>query len=159
MNNNYFIPQNFAQEGYVLGIFKIRNLIETVVLCILIGYPLMRFLPLGLTGHITVFIFTEIPLVVFGIRGVDGLSLTQFLFAVIKFMMNKRVLKAPTSKDRIERQKRLMEKRKKKLKEQQKAERYREKDDRDDRKEKRKEEKRRKRELREEQIYAKKQKK
>ena len=88
----YVIPPNFIEGGKVLGgMFKMRNAIEAGILAG--GCALFVFkLPLSLTGKIIVLCLTSLPLAIFGLIGVDGESLSQFIISVFKFLKNRRRL-------------------------------------------------------------------
>lgn len=88
----YVIPPNFIEGGKRFGgMFKMRNAIEAGILaggCALLGFKL----PLSLTGKIIVLCFISLPLAIFGLLGVDGESLSQYIVSVFKFLRNRRRL-------------------------------------------------------------------
>lgn len=88
----YVIPPNFIEGGKLFGgMFKMRNAIEAGILAG--GCALLVFkLPLSLTGKIIVLCLTSLPLAIFGLLGVDGESLSQYIVSVIKFLRNRRRL-------------------------------------------------------------------
>ena len=108
MKNTYILPPNFAEEGEVSGI-KIRNIIEAIV----VGGILLTFwiaMPFPLKFKLYAGIITIIPTVAIALIGINGFSVTQFFGIYRGFKKNAKVIKAPTSKDKIEREKMLMEK-------------------------------------------------
>ena len=88
----YVIPPNFIEGGKLFGgMFKMRNAIEAGILAG--GCALLVFkLPLSLTGKIIVLCLTSLPLAIFGLLGVDGESLSQYIVSVFKFLRNRRRL-------------------------------------------------------------------
>ncbi|MCM1148860.1 MAG: hypothetical protein NC319_02070 [Butyricicoccus sp.] len=50
----YHIPSNFTDAGRVLGLFEIRNVIETVLLAVSVMYLCIALLPLSLMPKIIV---------------------------------------------------------------------------------------------------------
>lgn len=88
----YVIPPNFIEGGKLFGgMFKMRNAIEAGILAG--GCALLVFkLPLLLTGKIIVLCLTSLPLAIFGLLGVDGESLSQYIVSVFKFLRNRRRL-------------------------------------------------------------------
>ena len=88
----YVIPPNFIEGGKLFGgMFKMRNAIEAGILAG--GCALLVFkLPLSLTGRIIVLCLTSLPLAIFGLLGVDGESLSQYVASVFKFLRNRRRL-------------------------------------------------------------------
>ena len=88
----YVIPPNFIEGGKLFGgMFKMRNAIEAGILAG--GCALLVFkLPLSLTGKIIVLCLTSLPLAIFGLLGVDGESLSQYIASVFKFLRNRRRL-------------------------------------------------------------------
>lgn len=88
----YVIPPNFIEGGKLFGgMFKMRNAIEAGILAG--GCALLVFkIPLSLTGKIIVLCLTSLPLAIFGLLGVDGESLSQYIVSVFKFLKNRRRL-------------------------------------------------------------------
>lgn len=50
----YHIPTNFTDAGRVMGLFELRNLVETVILTVPVLYLCIAFLPFALTTKIIV---------------------------------------------------------------------------------------------------------
>ena len=78
-NESYVIPTNFTDAGRVLGLFEIRNLMETVLLTLPVLYLCVAFLPLALSPKIIVTLCIVIPVGGFGLIGIRDDSLTRFL--------------------------------------------------------------------------------
>jgi len=88
----YVIPPNFIESGKLFGgMFKMRNAIEAGVLAGGCAFFVFK-LPLSLTAKIIILCFTSLPLAIFGLMGVDGESLSEFLVSVFKFLKNRRKL-------------------------------------------------------------------
>lgn len=88
----YVIPPNFIECGKIFGgMFRLRNAIEAGILGG--GSSLLIFrLPASLTAKIIIFCVTALPLAIFGLIGIEGDSLTEFIVNVFKFIRNRRVL-------------------------------------------------------------------
>lgn len=92
-NKVYIIPPDFIQSGTLFGGFvKFRNALEAAVLAFLAGFPVLK-LHIGLTAKIIILCLTALPLGVLGLAGINGESLSSFIFGFLKFLKNKRVLK------------------------------------------------------------------
>ena len=77
--DTYYIPVNFTDAGRVLGLFEIRNLVETVLITLPVLYLCIIFLPLSLTPKIIVTLSLIVPLGGFGLIGVRDDSLSRWL--------------------------------------------------------------------------------
>lgn len=110
----YYIPQNFAMEGVVFGFIKIRNMLETIAVCFLIGMPVIKS-PLSVRAKVYMSLLFLIPLGILSIVGINGLSLTSFLYDLIITFRDRKVYTAATNKDRIQREKLLIQKKHKKI--------------------------------------------
>ena len=88
----YVIPPNFIESGKLFGgMFKLRNAIEAGVLAGGCGVLVFK-MPVSLTTKIIILCVTSLPLAIFGLIGVDGESLSEFVINVFKFLKNRRVL-------------------------------------------------------------------
>ena len=91
--DTYIIPPNFIESGtFFGGAFKIRNAMEAGALVLLMGLPILGT-SMGVTAKIITLCFTALPLGIFGLIGVDGMSLSTFVYGFIKFLRNRRVLR------------------------------------------------------------------
>ncbi|MDR0917249.1 MAG: PrgI family protein [Oscillospiraceae bacterium] len=98
----YIIPPNFIETGtFFGGAFKIRNAIEAGILLVLTGLPVLG-LHTGVTAKIIVLCFTALPLAIFGLIGIGGVSLSSFVWAFLKFLKNRRVLRGRAVLGQIE---------------------------------------------------------
>lgn len=75
----YCIPTNFTDAGRVLGLFEIRNLVETLLMTLPVLYLCIVLLPLSLTPKIIVTLSITVPLGGFGLIGISDDSLTRWL--------------------------------------------------------------------------------
>ncbi len=92
-NKVYIIPPDFIQSGTLFGgLVKFRNAFEAAVLAFLAGFPVLK-LHIGLTVKIIILCLTALPLGVLGLAGINGESLSSFIFGFLKFLKNRRVLK------------------------------------------------------------------
>lgn len=81
----YTIPPNFAQEGTIFsGRVRLRNAFEAGVLALLL-FQLLMATNLSVKGKIYAGIIVMIPVVIFAVLGVQGESLTSFLFQFLKY--------------------------------------------------------------------------
>lgn len=89
----YIIPPDFIQSGTLFGgLVKFRNALEAAVLAFLAGFPVLK-LHIGLTAKVIILCLTALPLGVLGLIGINGESLSSFIFDFLKFLKNRRVLK------------------------------------------------------------------
>ena len=92
-NKVYIIPPDFIQSGTLFGgLVKFRNALEAAVLAFLAGFPVLK-LHIGLTAKVIILCLTALPLGVLGLIGINGESLSSFIFGFLKFLKNRRVLK------------------------------------------------------------------
>lgn len=92
-NKVYIIPPDFIQSGTLFGgLVKFRNALEAAVLAFLAGFPVLK-LHIELTAKIIILCLTALPLGVLGLIGINGESLSSFIFGFLKFLKNRRVLK------------------------------------------------------------------
>lgn len=88
----YVIPPNFIEDGKIFGgTFRLRNAIEAGILGG--GSALLVFkIPVSLTVKIIILCVTALPLAIFGLIGVEGESLTEFIINIFRFLKNRRCL-------------------------------------------------------------------
>ncbi len=93
VNNVFAIPVNYTDSGkFANGMFETRNAVEAVALLVLIGYPLIKWVPVGLTVKLVIGTIFLLPLVILALIGIDGDSFSQYILRVFKFRKNKRKL-------------------------------------------------------------------
>ena len=98
MNNHseerevYFIPPNFLTQGRLFGgVIRARNAIEACVLVLLTAIPIWS-LPFSVTTRVIILCLITLPLGVFGLIGLDGDSLSEFLINWLKWLTHRRKL-------------------------------------------------------------------
>ena len=88
----YVIPPNFIEGGKIFGgMFRLRNAIEAGILGGGSALLVLK-LPFSLTARIIILCVTALPLAIFGLIGVEGDSLTEFVMDVAKFIRNRRIM-------------------------------------------------------------------
>ncbi len=103
----YTIPPNFAQEGTIFsGRVRLRNAFEAGVLALLLLQVLMAT-NLSVKGKIYAGVVVMIPVVIFAVLGVQGESLTSFLFQFLKYLCGRRILTVPDGRYRLKRNRRI----------------------------------------------------
>jgi hypothetical protein len=91
-NNTYIIPPNYVDTGTVFGgTIKLRNAAEAVALSLLIGIPVFQ-LPFKLTTKIIICCLTVLPAALLAVIGINGDSLTGFLFSFILYLKKRRIV-------------------------------------------------------------------
>ena len=88
----YFIPPNFLTSGRIFGgAIRIRNAIEAAVLVLITGLPIIK-LPLSLTTRIILLCLLPLPLGIFGVIGIEGDALSEFIVNWVRWLKNRRIL-------------------------------------------------------------------
>ena len=88
----YFIPPNFLTSGRLFGgTIRIRNAIEACILVLLTGIPIIQ-LPFSLTTRIIILCLVPLPLGIFGIIGIEGDALSEFILNWLRWLRNRRIL-------------------------------------------------------------------
>ncbi len=88
----YYIPPNFLTSGRLFGgMIRVRNAIEACVLVLVTGIPILQ-LPFSLTTRIVILCLITLPLGVFGVVGIDGDSLSEFVFNWCRWLIRRRTL-------------------------------------------------------------------
>ena len=103
----FFIPPNFLTSGRLFGgSIRFRNAIEASILVLITAFPIIK-LPLDLTPKIMLLCLLPLPLGIFGVLGVEGESLSEFVLNWLKWLTNRRTLyrtdeeDAPEGKNRL----------------------------------------------------------
>lgn len=116
MRKRYFVPINFASQGFAFANVRWINLIETVIIVVALAIPIFGFLPLGVKGRIYLGVLVIIPAAIVTLRGVNDLSITSYVADVLETKKNQKIYGKPNNADRISRQRNLERKRHKQLK-------------------------------------------
>lgn len=89
----YYIPPNFSDAGGVFGgKLKTRNAVEAAAIVGPIAYFEVNHLHFGFQWNLMIGMVTIIPLAAICLLGIHGESLTQILFAYIRFKRHRRIL-------------------------------------------------------------------
>ena len=88
----YHIPTNFTDAGRVMGLFELRNLVETVIMTLPVLYLCLAFLPFELTTKIIVTLIIVVPLGGFGFIGINDDSMTRWLGSWLKWRRGRRII-------------------------------------------------------------------
>lgn len=91
--DTYIIPPNFIEGGtFFGGLLKLRNTAEALVIVLAIGMPVFSVSALTLTAKIIILCLTALPLDIIALVGINGESLSSFIFLVLKYLCNRRVI-------------------------------------------------------------------
>lgn len=86
------IPRNFIEKWkFFGGMLDIRNAIESIILALAIGIPVMH-LSVTLTTKIIILCMSALPAAMFALIGIGGESLSAFLLNAIRFLLHRRIL-------------------------------------------------------------------
>lgn len=100
--DTYIIPPNFIEGGtFFGGLLKLRNTAEALVIVLAIGIPVFSVSALTLTAKIIILCLTALPLGIIALVGINGESLSSFIFLVLKYLCNRRISISPASKSCI----------------------------------------------------------
>lgn len=88
----YFIPANFTDAGRILGLFEIRNVIESVVLGAPLLYFCLYFLAFEMTTNIIIALTVFVPVAGFALIGVSDDSLSRYITAWWVWHKKRRIL-------------------------------------------------------------------
>lgn len=91
-STTYPIPTNFTDAGRVMGLFELRNLVETVILTVPVLYLCIAFLPFALTTKIIVTLTVVVPLGGFGLIGINDDSMTRWLGSWWRWRRGRRII-------------------------------------------------------------------
>lgn len=85
--DTYIIPPNFIEGGtFFGGLLKLRNTAEALVIVLAIGIPVFSVSTLTLTAKIIILCLTALPLGIIALVGINGESLSSFIFLVLKYL-------------------------------------------------------------------------
>lgn len=91
--DTYIIPPNFIEGGtFFGGLLKLRNTAEALVIVLAIGIPVFSVSALTLTAKIIILCLTALPLGIIALVGINGESLSSFIFLVLKYLCNRRII-------------------------------------------------------------------
>lgn len=103
INNTFYIPNNFTDSGRVFqGMFELRNVIEAIILCGIIGYFLWTILGFEIKMKIIVIAVVILPLGILALIGYQGDCLTKTIQTVFLYLRNKKKLRYRRIKKNVE---------------------------------------------------------
>ena len=89
----YYIPGNYEDSGGVLGgRLGTRNAVELCVICGPIAFLEFKLLHFSIQTNLIIAIVTLLPLAALCIFGIGGETLSQILFALIRYFRKRRLL-------------------------------------------------------------------
>ena len=88
----YYIPANFEDNGKLLGIFPIRNVIEAAIVSLPIACLAFAFIPLSLTWKIIIAATFIIPIGGFALIGINDDPLSVFARSVWRWLRNRKII-------------------------------------------------------------------
>lgn len=91
----FYIPNNFDDSGKIFnGMVETRKFVETSILSAILGkflWTALSSFPVGKRIIITMIVLS--PVAIFGLIGINGDSLTQFLKAFFMYFKNRKKLR------------------------------------------------------------------
>lgn len=116
----YTIPPNFAKEGTLLsGRVEARNAVEAAILVFFL-FQILMMLNLSVKSKIYAGTIVILPVAIFAVIGIQGESLTSFLFQLFSFVIKRRVLTVPSGQYRLKRNRKMIKYQKKQYRKEQK---------------------------------------
>ena len=101
--DTYTIPPNFAESGkWFSGRVSAGNVVEAAVMSLILLKILLQ-VPVDGRTKIYLGIIFILPVVIFAVIGVQGERLTAYLFHILCFLKNRRVLTTPSGRYQWER--------------------------------------------------------
>ena len=88
----FFVPSNFEDSGKLMGLFGIRNVIETGLLSLPIAFLVFKLVPLDLTWKIIVSAVFVVPIGGFALLGINDDPLTVFAKSWWNWLKNRRIM-------------------------------------------------------------------
>ena len=105
--DTYTIPPNFAESGkWFSGRVSAGNVVEAAVMSLILLKILLQ-VPVDGRTKIYLGIIFILPVVIFAVIGVQGERLTAYLFHILCFLKNRRVLTTPSGRYKLERKRRI----------------------------------------------------
>lgn len=105
--DTYTIPPNFAESGkWFSGRVSAGNVVEAAVMSLILLKILLQ-IPVEGKAKIYLGIIFILPVAIFAVIGVQGERLTSYLFHILCFLKNRRVLTTPSGRYQLERKRRI----------------------------------------------------
>lgn len=92
MDQIVYIPTNYTDAGKILGMFEIRNVVESMILCVPLTLLIFFLSPFAITTTIIIVTVLVVPLGGFALFGIQEHSFFAFLSIYSKWYKNKRIL-------------------------------------------------------------------
>ncbi|GKH48127.1 hypothetical protein CE91St46_10760 [Eubacteriales bacterium] len=89
---NYHLPANFTDAGKLMGMFQIRNTIESLLISAPILYLCLAFLPFEITTRIIAAMILAVPAGGFALIGINDDCLSRFLGIWWRWRRSRRIL-------------------------------------------------------------------
>lgn len=88
----FYIPANFEDSGKLMGLFKIRNVIEAGLLSLPFIYFVFKLIPVSLTWKIIISALFAVPIGGFSLMGINDDPLTVFAASWWKWFRKRRII-------------------------------------------------------------------
>lgn len=88
----FYIPANFEDSGKLMGLFKIRNVIEAGLLSLPFIYLVFKLIYVSLTWKIIISALFAVPIGGFSLMGINDDSLTVFVIGWWKWFKNRKII-------------------------------------------------------------------
>ena len=88
----FYIPSNFEDNGKLMGLFRIRNVVEAGILSLPFIYIVFKFIPVSLTMKIIIASIFAIPIGGFSLMGINDDPLSVFAMNWWKWFRNRRTI-------------------------------------------------------------------
>lgn len=90
--NEFYIPTNFEDSGKIMGLFRIRNVVEAVVLSLPFIYLTFNLISVSLTMKIIVSALFVVPISGFSLMGINDDPLSVFVIGWWQWFRKRRVI-------------------------------------------------------------------
>ena len=90
--NEFYIPSNFEDNGKLMGLFGIRNVVEAGILSLPFVYLVFKLMPVSLTWKIIISAVFAIPIGGFALLGINDDPLTVFVSNWWNWLKNRKIL-------------------------------------------------------------------
>jgi len=88
----YHIPSNYTNAGRIMGLFEIRNVVETALIVLPVLALCLYLLPLTITPKIIITLTVIVPLGGFSLIGINDDSLTRWLTSWWRWRKSRRTM-------------------------------------------------------------------
>ena len=89
----YVIPHNYTDGGGVFrGMFRLRNVIEGVIMAFITGFPIYKWLPMPDYIKLIMIPVLSGGLLIFGCAGINNEAVSANVLYMFKFLLSRRRL-------------------------------------------------------------------